>query len=59
MAVILALLTPTSVWVSQDVRIASVLNAGLVGMFLVPGSTGLLRGARQPECRHRCGSWWS
>lgn len=32
----LVLLTPTSVWVYQDVRIASVLNAGLVGMFLVP-----------------------
>lgn len=32
----LTLLTPMSVWVSQDVKIASVLNAGLVGMFLIP-----------------------
>lgn len=29
-------LTPVSVWVSREVKIASVLNAGLVGMFLVP-----------------------
>lgn len=32
----LTLLTPVSVWVSHDVKIASVLNVGLVGMFLVP-----------------------
>ncbi|QTJ67934.1 NAD(P)-binding domain-containing protein [Rhodococcus sp. ZPP] len=32
----LTLLTPVSVWVSRDVKIASVLNVGLVGMFLVP-----------------------
>ena len=32
----LTLLTPVSVRVSPDVKIASVLNAGLVGMFLVP-----------------------
>ncbi|MFG2446619.1 NAD(P)-binding domain-containing protein [Nocardia fluminea] len=32
----LTLLTPVSVWVSHDVKIASVLNAGLVGMFLIP-----------------------
>ncbi|WP_074933636.1 NAD(P)-binding domain-containing protein [Rhodococcus koreensis] len=32
----LTLLTPVSVWVSPDVKIASVLNVGLVGMFLVP-----------------------
>ncbi|KZB82846.1 NAD(P)-binding domain-containing protein [Amycolatopsis regifaucium] len=32
----LTLLTPVSVWVSQDVKIASVLNVGLVGMFLIP-----------------------
>jgi 3-hydroxyisobutyrate dehydrogenase-like beta-hydroxyacid dehydrogenase len=32
----LMLLTPMSVWVSEDLKIASVLNVGLVGMFLVP-----------------------
>ncbi|WP_083164304.1 NAD(P)-dependent oxidoreductase [Mycobacterium aquaticum] len=32
----LQLLTPMSVWVSPDIKIASVLNVGLVGMFLVP-----------------------
>ncbi|WP_370937441.1 NAD(P)-binding domain-containing protein [Amycolatopsis sp. cg13] len=41
----LTLLTPVSVRVSSDVKIASVLNTGLVGMFLVPAVSAYVEAA--------------
>ncbi len=41
----LTALTPMSVWVSPEVRTASVLNAGLVGMFLVPAVSAYVEAA--------------
>ncbi|MDP0400189.1 NAD(P)-binding domain-containing protein [Tsukamurella strandjordii] len=41
----LTALTPMSVWVSSEDRTASVLNAGLVGMFLVPAVSAYVEAA--------------
>ncbi|MCA0155290.1 NAD(P)-binding domain-containing protein [Tsukamurella sp. M9C] len=41
----LTALTPMSVWVSPEDRTASVLNAGLVGMFLVPAVSAYVEAA--------------
>ena len=41
----LTALTPMSVWVSPEDRTASILNAGLVGMFLVPAVSAYVEAA--------------